>query len=210
MKPRLFHYWRSSSSWRVRWAFALKGIECEFVSIDLTTDESEGHDHLKRNPAGYVPVVEFLDGPWKGRFLGESLAIIEWAEETRPEPSLFSGDAFTRARIRQLAEIVNSGTQPFQNPNVQERVSANPDERKWWCQDWIKRGLHAYEGLVRETAAQFSVGGTVTLADLCLIPQCHAAERYEVALDPYPTIARIYRAALETKECQASHPEKFR
>src|SRR5689334_17751206 len=106
MQPRfrLFHYWRSSSSWRVRWALAIKGISCEFSVINLLSDEPEGSTHRDRNPMGFVPVLEFLDsGPAPFRFLSESVAIIEYLEEAYPSPSLFPKDILLRARSRQLA-----------------------------------------------------------------------------------------------------------
>lgn len=209
MKLKLYHYWRSSSSWRVRWAFALKNITCEFAAINLLSDEPESKEHLKRNPLGYVPVLEILDESSKVRFLGESIAIIEWAEETHPKPSLFSGDFAQRARIRQLAEIINSGTQPLQNLNASYFHSSDPEEQKRWNRHWIRNGLQAYETLVQETAGIFSVGNSLSLADLFLIPQCYNAGRHEIPLDEFPTVAKIHAAALATESCQASSPERF-
>ncbi|MGZ6371554.1 MAG: maleylacetoacetate isomerase, partial [Bdellovibrionota bacterium] len=192
--------------WRVHWAFALKGIACEFHAINLLTDEVDSPEHRKRNPMGFVPALEFVE---EGRCLGESIAIIEWAEETKPEPSLLPGDAFTRARIRQLSEIVNAGTQPLQNLNAMHLHSPDPAEQKRWNQHWIRAGLGAYEALVKETAGNFSVGERITMADLFLIPQAYNAGRNDVPLTDYPTIARITQAALSTPACQASHPDRF-
>src|SRR4051812_25232147 len=115
---KLYHYWRSSSSWRVRWALTYKSIPFETASVDLLTDETDGQDHLQRNPMGYVPVLELLNPQSPFRYLSESVAIIEWLEEQFPTPKLLPGDPLHRAKIRQLTETINAGTQPLQNPNV--------------------------------------------------------------------------------------------
>lgn len=209
-KLRLYHYWRSSSSWRVRWAFALKGIPCEFVSIDLLSDAPDSPEHLTRNPMGYVPVLEFLEEkrpPY--RYLAESLAILEWLEEQAPFPSMLPRDPLQRAKVRQLAEIINSGTQPLQNPNTVVFYSSVPEEQKKWSRHWIEKGFQAYESVARETAGKFSMGDVLTIADLCLIPQCYNAQRQKISLSPFPTIERIHTAAMQTTSYQASCPEKF-
>jgi maleylacetoacetate isomerase len=203
---RLFHYWRSSSSWRVRWAFAYKGIEVEYVPVDLLKGEAEGAEHLKRNPLGLVPALEL----GHGQYLTESLAIIELAEETRPNPSLLPGDPVHRARIRMLAEMINADTQPLQNLSPQELHSEDPAQRKAWAVHWIVNGLGAYEKVARGTAGEFSVGDALTVADLCLAPQCYNALRYDVDLAQFPTVKRIYEAALATPSGQASHPDRFK
>jgi maleylacetoacetate isomerase len=203
---RLYHFWRSSSSWRVRWALALKGVRVDFSVIELMSDAPDSPEFRARNPAGYVPVLELDDG----RYLAESLAIVEWLEETKPTPPLLPKDAYARAVVRQLAEQINSGVQPLQNPNVYERHSAEKAVQLRWNHDWNLRGLTAYEELVRSTAGKFSFGDTITIADLCLIPQCYAARRFEVDPAKFPTIARIEAAALATPECQAAHPDRFK
>ena len=210
MKLRLYHYWRSSCSWRVRWALLIKGVPCEFESIDLLSDETDQPPQRARNPIGYVPVLELLNSQDPFRFIAESIAIIEWLEETIPTPSLLPGTPLQRARIRQLAEIINSGTQPLQNLNVMARYSIDPTEQRKWNQHWIHQGLHAYEVLVTKTSGLYSIGDTLTLADLCLIPQCYNAIRYELGLSDFPVIEKIYSTALKTPSCQGSAPESFK
>lgn len=205
-KFKLYHYWRSSTSWRVRWAFAIKNISCEFVAINLLSDENLSPEHLKRNPMGYVPVLEFTEEP--KRYLAESLAIIEWLEETFPNPKLLPGDTFQRAKIRQLAETVNANIHPVQNLTVREYYSPDPEKQKIWAQYWITNGLKAYETLVQETAGKFSVGNTLTLADLCLIPQCYNALRNAVPLELFPTVHRIYLEAMSTESCLSACPDQ--
>lgn len=227
---RLFHYWRSSCSWRVRWALALKGIPFESVAVNLLDDSTQTPEHLARNPMGYVPVLERLDAQGPFQFIGESVAMIEWLDEIAPRPSLFqptggplhgSGDAAAwRARARQLAELVNAGTQPLQNLNILDFVAdhytlAKPaekgvsDAKKTWARQWIRQGLHAYEELVRESAGRFSLGDTPTYPDLFLIPQVYNAIRYELDVAEFPLCKRIYEAALEEPTCIAAHPDRY-
>ncbi len=210
MKLRLYHYWRSSSSWRVRWAMAIKGVSCEFVSINLLTDESDQETHTARNPMGYVPVLEFLEEKRETyRFLGESMAIIEWLEDTFPSPSLLPGDPIEKAKIRQMAEIINAGTQPLQNPNVALFHSADPEEQKRWNQNWIRKGLHSFQTLAEKTSSLYSVGDSLTLADLYLIPQCYNAKRNGISLDEFPILQKIETAATQTESYIQSSPDRF-
>lgn len=205
MKLILYHYWRSSCSWRVRWALAIKGIACEFVAVDLLKGEQRSTAHLQRNPAGTVPVLEV-----DGAFLTDSLAIIEWLEEKHPKPALLPKDPVARTRSRALANLVAAGIQPLQNLKVMKRVSDDPAKQNAWNRHWITEGLTAYETLAQKSAGRFSVGDQVSVADFCLIPQCYNALRFDLALNPFPTIARIYKAALATPVCQTAHPDRFK
>jgi maleylacetoacetate isomerase len=210
MKLRLYHYWRSTSSWRVRFAFAVKGIPAELVAVNLLADESESELHKARNPMGYVPVLEWLDAPGgKSRHLAESMAIVEWAEETFPGVPLLPKDPWLRGQCRQLAELINAGTQPLINLGVGQRHSEDAEEQKRWNQHWIKKGLQAFEDIVRANAGRYCLGEQLTLADVFLIPQCYSAGRNEVSLDAYPTLARINQEVLKLPSCQASHPDRF-
>ncbi|MBS1964170.1 MAG: maleylacetoacetate isomerase [Bdellovibrionales bacterium] len=213
---RLYHYWRSTSSWRVRWALALKGISVEYVHVSLLDGESESEAHRARNPFGYVPVLEFLgEKNPERRYLVESLPIIEFLEETMPGAPLLPKEPRDRAHVRSLAEAINAGTQPVQNLSVQIELAPDTDpahaaKRKAWAQIWIRRGLAAYETLAKARSGKFSFGDSLTLADLCLIPQVYNAARNDVALTEYPTISRIYANALETESYRASEPERFK
>ena len=209
MKLTLYHYWRSSASWRVRWALSHKSLDCEFVAVNLLAGEQKSAEHVKRNPLGVVPALEITD-KHDVKFLGESIAIMEWLEETYPKHSFFPKDSFLKALVRQLAEIINSGTHPLQNLQAQKYFSEDVEKRKIWAQHWIKNGFTAYEKLVAKTAGGFSVGDQITVADICLIPQCYNAMRNSVALDEFPNIKRIYENSLKTDACQKSHPDKFK
>lgn len=203
MNLTLYHYWRSSSSWRVRWALAIKGLQSKFVHVDLLSGESEQEPHLSRNPLGYVPVLNV-----DGQNLIESVAIIEWLEENFSTPTLYPGDTFNRAQIRTLAEIINADTQPVQNLNVVDRLPE--DQRAEWKDHFIRRGFQAYEKIAAKSAGKFSVGDSVCAADLFLIPQCYNALRGKINLNDFPLIERIYQAALQTEQCQAAHPDRYK
>ena len=205
MDVTLYHYWRSSASWRVRWGLELKKIPHKKIAVDLLTGAEKNETYLKNNPAGYVPCL-VVDG----KPLGESLAILEWLEETYPEPSFYAGDSIRRALIRQLAETVNAGIQPLQNLDVTKRVSADKEIQGEWMRHWISRGMGVFEEIlsrVDRRGLSFSVSNHPTLADLCLIPQCYAANRNNVDLAQYPQCKAIYEHALTTEECAASKPE---
>lgn len=202
----LYHYWRSSASWRARWALAFKGIKPKLVAVNLLEGETESAAHLARNPMGYVPVLAVA-----GRHMVESTAILEFLEEQIPAPQLLPGDAFDRQHVRALCEIVNAGTQPLHNLNVNEFLSDDLEVRKRWNQHWIRKGLGAFQTLAAPRAGKFVFGDRVTAADLFLVPQCYAAARFEVDVArEFPLLARWNAAGLETRECQESHPERFK
>jgi len=209
MQLKLYHYWRSSSSWRVRWALALKGIEYSFVAVNLLEAEQKSKEHLQRNPSGFVPALEVVENG-NTQFLAESTAIIEWLDENFSEPKLLPGDSFQRAKNRQLVQIINAGTQPLQNLQTQKHLSDDKDVKLQWTRHWIENGLTSYENLVVETAGKFSMGDEVSMADLFLIPQVYNAIRFDVDLKNFPTILKINENALKTEGCQASHPDKFK
>lgn len=205
----LHHYWRSSSSWRVRWALAHKGVAYESNAIDLLKGAQSEGSYVAKSPMGLVPCL-VVDG----RALTESVAIIEWLEETTPEPSLYPRDSWARARVRQLVEFVNSGTQPLQNLAVNRHVSSDADKQKDWARHWIVRGLTAIErelGILRDEGlgGAFAVGDSLTAADLYLVPQLYNARRFGVDLTPYPRTVAVEAAALATDSARASHPDRF-
>ena len=204
----LYQYWLSSSSWRVRWALRIKGLEFEQLSIDLRAGAQLAPGHKARNPMGYVPAV-VVDG----RCLGESVAILEWLEETHPTPPLYPNDPWLRARTRQLVELVNAGTQPLQNLTVVNRHTEDKDARKAWMAHFNARGLEAFNGVVglvdRELGrvGKFCVGDSLTAADLYLVPQLASARRFDVNVAQWPRLLAAESAALATPHANAALPE---
>lgn len=206
MSMVLYHYWRSSASWRVRWALEIKKVPHKKIHIDLLSAAEKEQEYLKKNPSAYVPCLEV-----DGRYLAESVAILEWLEEAYPSNALLPGDSFQRAKIRQFAETINAGIQPLHNLDVLKQLSDDSEKQKQWAQKWISRGLGVCEELLKELPENdFIFGTNPTLADLCLIPQCYSAIRFGVDLNEYFRCKKIYEHALSTEECASSLPEKFK
>jgi maleylacetoacetate isomerase len=199
----LYHYWRSSCSWRIRWALALKGVSYNSVTVDLVAGEQRLPKYLQLNPAGTVPclVADSL-------IMTESLAILEWLDERFIRNPLLPASAADRWKARQLALTVTAGTQPLQNLSVLKYLSEDANIRNQWAAHWISQGLQTYESLIQSTAGTFSIGSQLTIADLCLIPQCYNAIRFNVDLHQWPTIVRIYRHAIATNACETASPHK--
>jgi maleylpyruvate isomerase len=206
---KLYGYWRSSCSWRVRIALGLKGIDYEYVPVHLLEGEQHASDHASRNPMEQVPVLE-VEHAGRVHRLGQSLAIMEFLEEAFPQPPLLPADPIARARTRQLAEIVNSGIQPMQNLGVLERLAAVAPaaDKKAWAAHFVARGLGALEALARETAGRYLVGESITLADVCLVPQLYGARRFGVALDPFPTLTAVESRLGENEAFDKAHADR--
>jgi maleylacetoacetate isomerase len=192
----------SSASWRLRWALAVKGVEVEHVILDVA--RGEHHTVLAgKNPMLQVPTLELDDG----RFLTESVAIIEWLEETRPAPPLLPSDPFDRAWVRSLVQLVNAGIHPLQNTKVRKAISNDGEIQRAWSAGWIARGLAAYEEQVKDRAGEYSLGDTFTMADLFLVPQVRNAHRHGADISGLTVVKRIYDACLELPEAQSTSPD---
>jgi maleylacetoacetate isomerase len=203
-KITLFHYWRSSSSWRVRWALAIKGVSYECQHINLLQAEHQQEEYLKLNPTGFVPCLQVGK-----RYFSESFAMLEWLEETYPQNSILPKDPFAKMHVRGLAQIIVAGVQPLQNLKAQRFFSSNKDIQHEYARFWIDKGFSAYEKLAKNYAQEFSFSSSPTIADLCLIPQVYNAKRFGIDLKNYPLIKNIYANCLETLACQRSSPENF-
>ncbi|MEP7121051.1 MAG: maleylacetoacetate isomerase [Byssovorax sp.] len=204
-----YHYWRSSASWRVRWALAIKGVDHQAIGVDLVAGEQSTPEHQARNPIGRVPALVLADG----RSLGESVAILEWLDETIPAPALYPEDPWQRARTRQLVEIINAAVQPLQNISVLRRLSPEGPAQREWAAHFNALGLGAYEALLGKIAAEgggngpFSIGGALTAADIFLVPQVDSARRFHVDVGRYPRVLAAEEAARATAHAEAARPE---
>jgi maleylpyruvate isomerase len=209
MTLRLYSYWRSSSSWRVRIGLALKGLAYAYEPVDLLAGEQFADAHRARSPASQVPVLEIEEGGRTLRLV-QSMAILEWLDERHPDPPLLPPDLEGRARVRSLAEHVNSGTQPYQNAIVLKTVKEKlPGFEKEWARTWVERGLEAFErGVSDGLAGRFCHGDAPGLADCYLVPQMTSARRFKVDLAPYPTLRRIEEACAALAPFQAAHPDR--
>lgn len=207
---KLYGYWRSSASYRVRIALGLKSLDYEVTPVHIVKDGGQQHlDAFKAmNPMSQVPVLEVKEGA-KTVQLAESVAIFEYLEETYPKPSLFPADPVLRARTRQLTEIVSSGIQPLQNLITLQCLKERGVDATEWAQLFIRRGLSAYQKVAEQTAGQFSVGERPTFADCALIPQLYNARRNEIDVEAeLPLLARIEAACAELPAFQAAHPDR--
>ncbi|KAK1894367.1 Maleylacetoacetate isomerase [Dissostichus eleginoides] len=210
-KPVLHGYFRSSCSWRVRIAFALKGIEYDQVPVHLIKDGGQQHTEQYKtlNPMQQVPAVEI-----DGITLSQSLAVIQYIDETRPGPPLLPADPKKRAQVRMISDIIASGIQPLQNLHVIQKMGT---EKVQWAQHFIDRGFQALEPLLKQTAGKYCVGDEISMADICLVPQVYNAERFKVDVEQYPTIKRLNETLLEIEafrvsdpSCQPDTPEDLR
>jgi maleylpyruvate isomerase len=207
---KLYGYWRSSCSYRVRIALHHKGIPFENVPVHLVKEGGEqfGRDYRAKNPMAQVPTLEVEEGGAVRR-LGQSLAILEWLEERFPSVPLLPRDGFSRARARQLAETVNSGIQPFQNLSVLRLVKSElGGDDQAFARRFIEQGLGAFQALAEETAGEYCVGDAPTVADVCLVPQMYGARRFGVDVSAFPRLVRIEERCLGLPGFQAAHPDK--
>ncbi|KYF73025.1 maleylacetoacetate isomerase [Sorangium cellulosum] len=206
----LYGYWRSSCSWRVRIALAHKGIEHAYRPVNLVRDGGEQlrDDYRARNPMAQVPLLELEQGGAVRR-VSQSVAIIELLEELFPSPALLPADPYLRARARQLAEMINSGTQPMQNTATLKYVQNElGGDQRAFARRFIGSGLAAFQVAAGEHAGRFCVGDEVTVADVFLVPQLYNARRYEVDLTPLSTLTRIEAACMALPAFQAAHADR--
>jgi maleylpyruvate isomerase len=215
---RLHGYWRSSATWRVRLALHLKGIPFEIVPVHLVEGGGQQWSEAYRalNPTCEVPALEI-----DGTVLAQSVAILEYLEETRPEPALLPADPVQRAWCRQLVEGINASIQPLQNLRVLQRLEREHGLDAAGCRAWAGHfntfGLQAFEALLRRSAGLYCVGDRITLADVLLVPQAYSARRFGVDLTTLPEVHRIVEALHAHPAVRAAHahrqpdtPDEFR
>jgi maleylacetoacetate isomerase len=187
---RLYTYYRSSAAYRVRIALNLKGLEYESLPRHLVRGEHRHGDYLALNPQGLIPLL--VDGETR---IAQSLAIIEYLEETHPEPPLLPRAAAARARARSLALAIACDIHPLNNLRVLEylRTHLGHDAAAVgeWYRHWIACGLRALEAEAAWSDLRHLVGSQVTIADICLVPQIYNARRFDCDLEPYPRLNQI-------------------
>jgi maleylacetoacetate isomerase len=202
---QLYTYYRSTSSYRVRIALALKGLDFLSCAIDLRPEHSQQcqEAYLAINPEGRVPALQLASG----EILIQSSAIIEYLEERYPQPPLLPTAPLQRARARALAALIGSDIQPLHNVSVLARLRAlGQDETGLsnWIAHWISQGLIAVEALIDDQ--HWCLGEHPGLADTFLIPQLYAADRFGVSLEHFPKIRRVAALAAEHPAFAAAHP----
>ncbi|MHC5785637.1 maleylacetoacetate isomerase [Pseudomonas idahonensis] len=203
---QLYTYYRSTASYRVRIALALKGLEFQAIPVNLLVPKGGANrqpEYLEINPQGRVPALRTDDGD----LLIQSLAIIEYLDERYPQVPLLSKDLVSRARERAVAAIIGCDIHPLHNSSTQNLLREWGHEEEQllvWIDHWISQGLAALEQLIGDHG--FCFGDEPGLADVFLIPQLYAAERFKVSLDDYPRILRVAALAAAHPAFQAAHP----
>jgi maleylpyruvate isomerase len=192
MAMKLYNFFRSGTSHRLRIALNLKGLDYEYVPVDLRTEQHLGAEYRALNPQGLVPAL--VDD---GRVLIQSPAIIEWLEERYPSPPLLPGDPEARARVRALAAIVGCDVHPVNNRRILEALrhdfGADDAAVQRWCARWITAGFDAVEALLAADVqrGEFCFGGMPTLADVYLVPQVESARRFRLDIGRWPRVLAI-------------------
>ncbi len=206
---KLYNFFRSGTSHRLRIALNLKGLPTTYVPVDLRTEQHLKDEFKAINPQGLVPALEV-----DGQVLIQSPAIIEWLEETHPTPALLPAGAAERARVRALAAIVGCDIHPINNRRILEylrkELGANDDAVNAWSGTWITAGFDAYEALLAADTqrGEFSFGHTPTLADVYLIPQVESARRFKVDLSRWPLISAIDAACAKLDAFRLAAPSQ--
>lgn len=201
---KLHSYYRSSAAYRVRIALNLKGVAYEMTPVNLLTGEQSSSDYKGINPEGLVPCIETDHG-----VLSQSLAILEWLEETYPEPAILPVDPWQKAQARSLAYVISCDIHPVNNLRIlkylQNELQHSDDEKIQWYQHWIEAGFSAFEAQLGNT--QFCCSDEPGMADICLVPQVFNAHRFKVDMKLYPKISAIYERCNQLQAFIDAAPE---
>lgn len=204
---KLFTYYRSSASYRVRIALNLKGLTVEHIPVNLLKLEQRAQDYAVHNPQHLVPALVAEDGV----SLTQSLAIMEYLDECYPGAPLLPSSPQERARVRALALAIACEIAPLNNLRVLnylgQEMGVDDTRRQKWYQHWIASGFNAVEAMLRQPyTGKFSHGDHPTMADCCLVPQVYNAERFECDMAPYPCINRVIKACETHPAFRDAHP----
>ena len=207
---KLYGFSRSSAAFRVRIALNLKGIEWEHINISLPDGDQFGDDYKRLNPQARVPTL--IDGETA---LYQSMAILEYLDETHPDPPFLPVDSAARARVRGLADIIACDIHPLNNLAVLKFLSSEMEKDKnavnvTWYQHWIAEGFNALEAHLAADSdtGKFAHRDAPGLVDICIVPQVFNAQRYECDLSGYPTIMRIFDECMKLEAFDSAQPSK--
>ena len=204
---KLYNYFRSSASYRVRIALALKGLAYDYMPVHLVHSEQQSESYAAVSASRLVPLLQDGDA-----YLTQSLAIIEYLDETHPQPALLPGDAVARARIRALALDVACEIHPLNNLRVLRYLvhdlKVSEEDKNRWARHWIETGLETVE---RQLAAasnggRYCHGDTPTLADIALVPQIFNAQRIDCRLDHVPQVMRVFKECMKLDAFTKTQP----
>lgn len=209
MTRRLYTYFRSSAAYRARIALNYKGLDYEPVSVHLRRKEHRAADYRQLNPQALVPALED-----DGTVIPQSLAIIEYLEEIQPVPALLPTSPQDRAIVRSMTQLIASEIHPLCNLRIlvylKEQLGQNEGQVNAWYRHWIAEGFGSLEIMVTRYSGDGAhcFGTSVTLADVCLVPQMLNARRFDCDLEPYPTLRRVDAALSEHEAFAAAHPRR--
>ena len=202
----LYNYFRSSASWRVRIALALKGVDADYRAVHLLKKEQSSPDYVEKSTTGLVPLLVTDDG----LRLHQSMAIIEYLDETIPEPPLLPRDALGRARVRALALDIACEIHPLNNTRVlgylTNTLGAGDDAKAAWIRRWVEGGLEVVERQLAARPATFCDGEAPGLADCVLVPQIFNAQRFKCELGQVPNVMRVHAACMALPAFSSSQP----
>ena len=208
MSVKLYDYWRSSAACRLRIALNLKGISFESVPISLHPDhlEQKSPEYKALNPQMRVPAIEV-----EGEVIGQSMAILDWLDETWSDPPILPSDPLMRLKARAFADTIACDVHPLNNTSVQAWLRDEMGQDKaaiaTWYAEWIHRGFAALEDRIDNTAGAFLFADYPTVAEIALIPQVYNARRFDVDLSAYPKLVAIDAACMALEAFQKASPE---
>ncbi|AGH94673.1 maleylacetoacetate isomerase [Pseudobdellovibrio exovorus] len=206
----LYNYFRSSTSYRVRIALELKGLDYAYTPVHLLHDGGEQFSEAYKslNPLSGVPTLVH-----NGQALSQSFAIIEYLEDAFPQTTrLFPQDVFLKGKVRQFCEIINADIHPLQNLRVmqylEKQAHFNADQKSTWLNKWIVKGLTAAEKTLEPYAGKYCFGDTVTAADLFLVPQLFSSQRFQIDISHFQLLSKIYENCNQLEAFKKAHPHR--
>lgn len=207
MALTLHSAWRATAPYRVRIGLALKGVEYDYAAVDLLAGEQREPAYRAVNPQGLAPALDLGDG----HILTQSLAILEWLDETRPQPPILPRSALDRAIVRAMANIVACDVHPLNNTRVGRKLKdlgLDDTAVSAWITGWITEGFDALEPMVARHAGMFAFGDSPTIADCCIVPQVYSANRFQLDMAAWPAIAGLGERTAMHPAFAAAHPSR--
>lgn len=196
MSMQLYNYFRSSASFRVRIALALKGLDYEYLPVHLVKNEQHGEAYTGLSASHLVPLLKDGDA-----VVVQSMAIIEYLDETHPQPPLMPADALGRARVRALSQDIACEIHPLNNLRVLRHLvktmGLSEEAKDGWYKHWVETGLETVERQLAAAPSRYCHGDTPTMADCVLVPQIFNAQRFDCRLDHVPNVMRVFEACMQ-------------
>jgi maleylacetoacetate isomerase/maleylpyruvate isomerase len=207
MTITLYSAWRATAPYRVRIGLNLKGVAYDYHALDLVAGDQHKAEYRAVNPQRLTPALDLGDG---SDILTQSLAILEWLDETHPEPAILPKDPMDRLRVRAMADIIACDIHPLNNTRVIRALGAmqvGQPRQAQWMERWMSDGFSTLEPMIAKYGKGFAFGDTPTIADCCLVPQVYSARRFKIDLEPYPAIRAAAEACAELPAFIAAHPD---